>query len=263
MESGKNTSSMSKSRPPKRTKETSATGAGRASSSRTGDGSIFWQFISNQPLPTVGSRVAMPRRHSLDSDWDYSTFKSDKREKRKGQGQGAAVLAILYFLRSTCTYFNIRASSSIIQYHLDNMEALRRLNTTESFFATANPITTDQYDIWAAIHEATSSTSRTHIGTHVKGHQDDDNPLESLPPEAHMNIRMDRIAGDCRTSHPSPLAAKAHLGNQGSLTLNGQIVTTKLHRQLHCALTGPFLKAYIQLEETWDDYLFSMLDWKA
>jgi hypothetical protein len=42
-----------------------------------------------------------------------------------------------------------------------------------------------------------------------------------------MNIRMDKIAGDCRIAHPSPLPAKAHLGNQVSLTLNGHIVTTK------------------------------------
>ena len=98
----------------------------------------------------------------------------------------------------------------------------------------------------------------------MKGHQDDDTPLESLPPKAQMNIIMDRIARECRTAHPSPLAAKAHLGNQVFLTLNGQIVTTKLHQQLHCALTGPSLKAYIQLKETWDhDHLFSMLDWKA
>jgi len=109
--------------------------------------------------------------------------------------------------------------------------ALRRLNATDSnsFFDTANsPITTD-YDIWAALRKATSSTPRTHIDIHVKGHQDDDTPLESLSLEAEMNIRMDTLAGERCKNHPFLLAAKAHSGNQVSLILRGHIVMTKIH----------------------------------
>ena len=107
----------------------------------------------------------------------------------------AAVLAALYLIRAICNFYDIRTSPSYIQYHLDNKEA--------SFFDTANPITTD-YDIWAAIRDATSSTPGIYFGTHVKGYQDENNPIDSLSPEAQMNIRMDKIEGDCRIAHPSP-----------------------------------------------------------
>ena len=62
-------------------------------------------------------------------------------------------------LKYVATGSDIKKSPSYIQYHLDNKEALRRLNNTDdaTFFDTANPITTD-YDIWAAIRDATSST---------------------------------------------------------------------------------------------------------
>jgi hypothetical protein len=59
----------------------------------------------------------------------------------------------------------------------------------------------------------------------VKSDQDDNNPIDSLSPEAQMNIRMDKIAGECRIAHPFPLRTKAHSGNQVSLTLKGHIVT--------------------------------------
>ena len=148
--------------------------------------------------------------------------------------ESAAALAALYFLRSVCIFYNICTSSSNIIYHLDNNEALRRFNATnsDSFFDTANPITTD-FDIWAALREATSSTPGTHIGIHVKSHQDDDTPLESLSPEAQMHIRMDALVGECRKkNYPLPLAAKAHSRYQVSLILGGNIVTTKIHQQL-------------------------------
>jgi len=180
------------------------------------------------------------------------------------RAESAAALAALYFLRSVCIFYNIRTSSSNIIYHLDNKEALRRLNASvyESFFHTANPITTD-YDIWAALREATSSIPGTHIGIHVKGHQDNDIPLESLSLEAQMNIRMDALAGECHNTHSLPLAAKAHYCNQVSLILRGHIVTTKIHQQLRSAFTGPSLQAYIQRKENWDDHIFSTIDWPA
>ena len=117
----------------------------------------------------------------------------------------AAILAALYLIRAICNFYDIRTSPSYIQYHLDNKEALSRLNNTDdaSVFDTANPITTD-YDIWAAIRDATSSTPVIYFGTHVKGYQDENNPIDSLSPEAQMNIRMDKIEGDCRIAHPSP-----------------------------------------------------------
>ena len=78
-----------------------------------------------------------------------------------------------------------------------------------------------------------------------------------------MNIRMDEIAGECRIAHPFPLPAQAHSGHQVSLTLNGHIVTTKIHLQLRSALTSPSLQDYIQRKENWDDHIISMIDWQA
>eukprot|EP00979_Chaetoceros_neogracilis_P012397 scaffold3287_cov274-Chaetoceros_neogracile.AAC.4 len=176
----------------------------------------------------------------------------------------AAILAALYLIRAICNFYDVRTSPSYIQYHLDNKEALSRLNITDdaSVFDTANPITTD-YDIWAAIRDATSSTPGIYFGTHVKGYQDENNPIDSLSPEAQMNIRMDKIAGDCRIAHPSPLPAKAHSGHQVSLTRNKHIVMTKIHLQLRSALTAPSLQDFIQRKENWDEHIVSMIDWQA
>eukprot|EP00979_Chaetoceros_neogracilis_P013093 scaffold3666_cov268-Chaetoceros_neogracile.AAC.4 len=71
-------------------------------------------------------------------------------------------------------------------------------------------------------------------------------------------MRMDKIAGDCRIAHPFPLPAKAHAGNQVSLTLNGHIVTTKIHLQLRSALTAPSVQEYIKRKEKWDEHTFSI-----
>jgi len=201
-------------------------------------------------------------RHSIESaaqtDGHQETISSLRTEN-------AAALAALSFLRSVCVFYKIRASTSTILYHLDNKEALRRLNSTDStsFFDTANPITTD-YDVWAALREATSSTPGKHIGIHVKGHHDDDTPLESLSPEAKMNIRMDTLAGECRQLHTRPLETKAHSGNQISLLLlGGHIVTTQIQQQPRSTFTGPLLQTYVQKKVNWDDHIFSMMDWQA
>ena len=142
--------------------------------------------------------------------------------------------------------------------------ALRRLNSTDStsFFDTANPITTN-YDVWVALREATSSTPGKDIGIHVKGHQDDDTPLESLSLEAQMNIRMDTLAGECCRLHTRPLETKAHSGNQISLILCLEERARKLQQQLRSTFAGPLLQAYIQKKENWDDHIFSMIDWQA
>ena len=62
--------------------------------------------------------------------------------------ESLAVLAIMYCIRALCQYYSIPASPSKIQYHFDNKEALRRLNTLTSFKDTANPLATD-YDVLA------------------------------------------------------------------------------------------------------------------
>ena len=200
-------------------------------------------------------------RHSIESaaetDGHQDTISSLRTES-------AAALAALYFLRSVCTFYKIRTSTSTILYHLDKKEALRRLNSSDStsFFDTANPITTD-YDVWAALRRATSSTPGIHIGIHAKGHQDDDTPLKSLSLEAQMNIRMDALAGECQRLQTCPLAAKAHSGNQVSLILGSHIVTTKIHQQLRSTFTGPLLQAYVQIKENWDEHIFTMIDCPA
>eukprot|EP00979_Chaetoceros_neogracilis_P000413 scaffold107_cov269-Chaetoceros_neogracile.AAC.5 len=172
--------------------------------------------------------------------------------------ESVAVLAALYLIRSICNFYDIRTSPSYIQYHLDNKEALLD-STTQTTHHSSTQITTE-YDIWAAIRDTTSSTPGIHFGIHVKGHQDDNNPIDSLSPEAQMNIRMDKIAGECRIAHPFPLPAKTHSGNQVSLTLKGHTVTTKTHLQLRSALTAPSLQDYIQRKQNWDEHIFSMLD---
>jgi len=98
----------------------------------------------------------------------------------------------MYYIRALCQHYSITVSPSKIQYHFDNEEALRCLNTLNSFITdAANPLATD-YDVWAALHEAAISTPGTHFGTHVKGHQDGTELLENLSAEAQLNVRMER-----------------------------------------------------------------------
>ena len=146
------------------------------------------------------------------------------------QTERLAVFAIMYYTRALCQYYSIIVSPSKIQYHFDNEEALRCLNTLISF-TDANPLATD-YDVWDALHEAATSTPGSHFGTHVKGHQDGTDLLENLSAEAQLNVRMDEIAGTCRLSHSKPLKTRTHKGNNIVLEINGEIITSNMHNAL-------------------------------
>ena len=170
-----------------------------------------------------------------------------------------AVLAIMYYIRALCQYYSIPTSPSKIQYHFDNEEALRRLNTLPDFTNTANPLATD-YDVWAALHEAAISTPCTHFGTHVKGHQDGTELLENLSAEAQLNVRMDEIAGTCRLSHSKPLKTRTHKGNNIVLEINGNIITSNMHNALRFEKTARPLQDYIIRKQGWDEHIFHMVD---
>ena len=130
--------------------------------------------------------------------------------------ESLALLAILYFLRALCLYFGITQSTSFITHHFDNQEAIRRLNEIEDFAQKANPTTTD-YNVWAAMKEATEGQSGTHTGQHVKGYQriTKENPV--LLPEAIMNNRMDEIAGTCRAETSPPFKLQRIKGTTSAL----------------------------------------------
>jgi len=175
--------------------------------------------------------------------------------------ESLAVLAIMYYVRALCHYHSIPTSPSKIQYHFDNEEALRRLNTLPEFADTANPLATD-YDVWAALHEAALSTPGHHFGTHVKGHQDGTKLLENLSAEAQLNVRMDEIAGTCRLSHSKPLNTRTHKGHNIVLTINGNIITSHMHNALRFEKTARPLQEYIMQKQGWDEHIFHMVDWK-
>ena len=104
-----------------------------------------------------GHRISSPVRHHPDIITSLRT-------------ESLAILAILYFLHALCLYFGITKSIIFITHHFDNQKAIRRLNELDDFEHKANPTTTD-YDVWAAMKEATESQPGTHIGKYVKGHQ--------------------------------------------------------------------------------------------
>jgi hypothetical protein len=58
------------------------------------------------------------------------------------------------------------------------------------------------------------------LGSTLAHHQDENNPMNSLSPEVQMNIRMDKIAGDCHstllpTTSKSPLRESSLPHSQG------------------------------------------------
>ena len=168
---------------------------------KDGIGAHGWQLCLSLDLSS-DIRIV---ESAAQSDGNLATITSLRTES-------LAVLAIMYYVRALSQHYSIPVSHSKIQHYFDNKEALRHLNTLVSSFSdSANPLSTD-YDIWADLHAAATSTPGSHFGTHVKGHQDGTNLLENLSTEAQLNIRMDKIAGLCRLSHTTPLKTQPHKG---------------------------------------------------
>ena len=145
-------------------------------------------------------------------------------------------------------HYSILVSHSKIQHSFDNEEALRHLNTLGSFTDSANPLSID-YDVWAALHGAATSTPGSHFGTHVKGHQDGTDLLENLSAEAQLNVRMDEIAGLCRHSHAKHLKTRTHTGNNIVLEINGEIITSNMHSTLRFEKTARPLRDHIMKKQ--------------
>ena len=131
-------------------------------------------------------------------------------------------------------------------------------------YPVPNSIFQPDWDIVEAIVRTVWSAEIDPTYTLVKGHQDKDNPYETLPFLAQLNVDADKHAGDYRLAHGChrPMISLS-LTRPISLELSGR----SIHRNYKSAIrdaahSGPLLQRLIE-RNSWQPTVPDTIDWDA
>jgi len=99
---------------------------------------------------------------------------------------------------------------------------------------------------------------------YVKGHQDDDTPIDQLPYKAQLNIRCNEQA--CQNlamlltntkPHPTLPAAYPHL------YINNQVIVRQILDYLRESHLLPTYKVYLMSKFQWQESTFNQIKWRT
>jgi len=124
--------------------------------------------------------------------------------------------------------------------------------------------TKNDYDLHAKIFQMIWHLPIKVLLFHVKGHQDNDTPIDQLPYEAQLNIPCDKPAHQNLATlltntkpHPVRPATYPHL------YINGQVIVRQILDYLRESHLLPTYKAYLMSKFQWQDNIFNQIEWQT
>ena len=147
----------------------------------------------------------------------------------------------------------------------DNQELINRMTEHEKYeHPFPNETTKSEFDITEQIFLTAREANINASYEWVKGHQDDNAPIDELPIEAQLNILADTLAGEYQHLHGSfrPLA---HLlpSCPAMVSIRGISVTSNIFKQLVRAYTEPRYIDYLQEKFNWSSSDVRNIAWKS
>jgi hypothetical protein len=180
--------------------------------------------------------------------------------RSEGYGVLSAVRFVLHLFR-----FCGCAPQWSFDYMADNKGLLTAL-LQDSQYSETFPNTTlePDWDIRNEIKETLKLIGRPHSFTHVKGHQDTGQCVESLDLPAQLNVEADREANAFRAAYPEHRPRVPRLGHtRAQLHISGNTVHGKYQHEIRLAKsTGP-LRLYLMRKYSWTEAHMALIDWKA
>jgi hypothetical protein len=189
-----------------------------------------------------------------------SVFGFDPRSYRaEGHGAKASHLFILHCFR----YCKKSIPTGQFTFYCDNQGLLKKLTYLLSYKKAIHATCLhSEWDIVSSVYHLQSRFNPPPELLHVKGHQDDESPLEELDLQSLLNIEADALAttelqeyGSIKHSVPFDPSCEVQL------TIAGRTVTRQLGyaipNQQHLAA----FRQYYEKRFAWDQSIFGTIDW--
>jgi hypothetical protein len=151
------------------------------------------------------------------------------------------------------------------KYMADN-QGLLTVILQDSTHTEAFPNTTLEadWDIRNEIKATLKLIGRPNSFSHVKGHQDNGQSVESLDLPAQLNVEADREANEFRAAYPEHRPLVPRLGHNGAqLHINGRTINGKYRHEIRLAKSEGPLPVYLMRKYSWTEAHMQLIDWKA
>jgi ribonuclease HI len=213
---------------------------------QSGISTYGWVVASNQTVLVTGMGPAEAHPSLANS------FRSE--------GYGAA--AALLFLAAFQEFHNIVNNTVTLKLFIDNKSMVDRLNEYMTPWKRSNKHQSrPEVDITNTAEDFLGKFPKFEV-RHVKSHQDDDRPLDSLPWSAQLNILADRLATDQRNQMTEPKVIVTNTTN-GMLHIQNIAITRDAAQQLWQAASHIPILEYHLNRNSWANTTFQKVDWPA
>ena len=189
------------------------------------------------------------------------------------RAEGYGILSATRFLARINEFARNQTTAVPVTIVCDNLSMVRNVNrllplleSTHTQFSNndQHPTLVTMQPEWNVLHEIWQ-TVKDWNGlqiNHVKGHQVNNVPAETLSLEARMNIEADALAGQYLRRHPAP-HYKCHLFAHAHLHLDDQTITYKQLLRIRNAESDVDMVNYLKSKYAWDDLTFDMINWRV
>jgi len=184
-----------------------------------------------------------------------------------GRAEGYGMLAALTFLEKylSATNFNNNECQQEIDGYCDNNSLIQLVQERQNNKIPQPSLAiSNDYDLVNEIYKTIQHIPLPIQLHHVKGHQDQNTPIEELPYPARLNIECNTRAHKVLkklpiniSPHPSLPASYPHL------QIRNQTIVRQIPEYLQEAATLPTYYLYLKNKFHWADNTLSMIEWRV
>ena len=158
-----------------------------------------------------------------------------------------------------------RAGPITITIVCDNISALERIDTP--FDRGIRYRLIPEYDLINELHDTLDRLYATAETKHVKGHQDDKQPPQSLSIDAQRNVDCDKRAGLFLDAPPLGLHPRQEApflpSSKAALRINNVLSTTHMEDSIRMTINGEALKNRLMERNNWTIDTLGYIDWDS
>ena len=178
------------------------------------------------------------------------------------RSEGAGMLAVTVLISLILT-FTSKSSIDLICVS-DNQELINRMNEHKNYNLPPNETTRSEFDITEQIYRTSKAHNISSQFEWVRGHQDDNAPIEELPLYAQLNIKADQLAGNFQRQKGKFRPMTNILPScPAMISIRGISVTSNIFKQLIRAYVEPRYIGHLQDKFKWNDSEVNIIAWKC
>jgi len=176
------------------------------------------------------------------------------------------LITALIFLEKylTATQANPPPNSTPIKGNCDNLGVIQQVSYLQEWqIPNPNDTITNNYDLAQEIFTATQCTPIQITLHHIKGHQDEKQPITKLPHEAQLNIICNEKACEALENYPENLSPHPTLpASYPHLKIKWQTIIQRYQEYLCKATQLPTYHKYLHQKFLWNQHIVHMIEWR-